>query len=71
MKNRTKCIKYSHILQTHNMPVTKQEQANEIFTKIAKDEKHFNIQVSQDQRNTIHPDKSLQILYFNQLSRIS
>ena len=52
MKNRTKCIKYSHILQTHNMPVTKQEQANEIFAKVIIDEKHFTIQVSQDQRTS-------------------
>ena len=64
-------IKHCHLLQINNIPITSTEQANNIFQDITKEKKKYTIRVSQDQRNPIHHDHGLPMLYFDQLSTIA
>ena len=71
IKKRIRRIKHCHLLQINDTPIQSVQQANNMLSKITKNVKKFSIRVSEDQRNYIHPDKGLPMLYFDQLSTIS
>ena len=64
-------IKHCHLLQINHINITSPKQAYDILKNISKNDKKYVIRVSQDQRNTIHHDHGLPMLYFDQLSTIA
>ena len=71
VKNWIKRIKYCHILQINGLDISSVNQATNIFQNMTSKTKHYTIRVSQDQRQSIHQDHGLPMLYFDQLATIS
>ena len=65
-------IKHAHLLQINGTDITSSDQATTIFKSILSGhKKYFKITVSTDQRQTLHLEQGIPMMYFDQLSTIS
>ena len=72
IKRWIKRIKHAHLLKIDDQDITSVPQANSVFKKILSSTKTtFKITVSTDQRQTLHHEQGIPMMYFDQLSTIA